>query len=296
MDVAWLGGVVLAATETPGVGPDDIATFWPVLRRVGWFVVGFGLVTLLGWFVFEPVISRYVRRRNQNNPTIREVVTRWVRLVVVLVGVAVGLGAAGFGYVIGDSALVIAAGTLAVGVAGQTVLGSLVSGLVLVADPKFNVGDFVEWSGGSGTIQSITLRVTRIVTPDGELVTVPNTTLTGEAVTRPYGRARHRIVEQIGVDYDDDLAAALDHMQTVAADLDVIADEPSPDVYVDSFDPDWVTCRVHYWVGEPNRRDVFEVRSTYAREVKQRLEDAGMTISPVSKRDLKGGITVEGGG
>lgn len=294
MDVAWVERLVLAAAETPGLGPDELAGFWPLLRRVAWFIVGFGLVGLVGWFVFEPAISRFVRQRNRNNPTIREVTTRWVRLVVVLVAVLVGLGAAGFGYVIGDSALVVAAATLAVGVAGQTVIGSLVSGLVLVADPEFNVGDYVEWPGGSGTIQSITLRVTRIVTPDGELVTVPNTTLTSESVTRPFGRARYRVVEQIGVDYDDDLGTALERMQSAAVDLDVIADEPSPDVYVESFEPDWVRCRVHYWVGEPSRRDVFDVRSSYIREVKQRLEAAGVTISPVSKRDLEGEITVDG--
>jgi len=295
MDALGTVGVVLAATDAPEPGPAELVDYWPLLERLGWFAAGFLAVTLVGWVVVEPVVSRFVRRRNRNNPTIREVVTRWVRLLVILVALVVGTAAAGFGYLIGDSVLVVAAGTLAVGVAGQTVLGSLVSGMVLVADPAFNVGDYVEWSGGQGTIQSITLRVTRIVTPDGELVTVPNTTLTSEAVTRPYGRARYRAVATIGVAYEADVAAALELMYQTAVDMDDVAAEPSPDVYLESFESDWVQCRVHYWIADPKREDVLAVRSAYAQAVKERLDEADIGISPASKRELLGRVEVGGG-
>jgi len=290
-----LGAVdfVLAA-ETPGTGPAELLDYWPLLERLGWFLAAFLVVAIVGWVVVEPAISRFVRSRNRNNPTIRNVITRWLRLLVVAVAVLVGLAAAGFGYVIGDSALVVAAATLAVGVAGQTVLGSLVSGMVLVADPEFNVGDYVEWPEGAGTIQSITLRVTRVVTPDGELVTVPNTTLTSEAVTRPYGRARHRIVDTVGIAYETDVGEALAHMHAVATNLDGVADEPSPDVFVESFESDWVECRVHYWVSDPNREDVLAVRSAYAQALKERLDAADIGISPASKRELLGRVEVDG--
>jgi len=36
-------------------------------------------------------------------------------------------------------------------------------------------------------------------------VTIPNTTLTSEAVARPYGRGRSRVVERIGIAYEDDV-------------------------------------------------------------------------------------------
>lgn len=283
---------VLVATESPGVGPGELLDYLPLLYRAAWFFGTVLGITALGWFVLEPAVSELVRRRNQNNPTIRDVITRYVRLLVLLVALLVGLAAGGFGYIIGDSLLVIAAGTLAVGVAGQTVLGSLVSGVVLVMDPEFNVGDYVEWSEGNGRIQSITLRVTRVVTPTGELITVPNTTLTNEAVVRPYGLPRHRLDHEVGLAYDADLSAALEHLDAATAEVDDIANEPSPRVFVDEFDPDWVTCQVHYWIAEPEHSDVFEVRSAYARAAKARLESAGFTVSPPSKRDLEGEVAV----
>jgi small-conductance mechanosensitive channel len=94
--------------------------------------------------VVEPVVARFVRQRNSNNPMIQEAVSRYVRVAVLVVAFFVAAGTAGYGRFIGDSALVIAAGTLAVGVAGRTVIGSVVSGLVLVVDPDFNVGSYIE--------------------------------------------------------------------------------------------------------------------------------------------------------
>ena len=290
--------VFQTATPPPAVGPvgpEGLADYWPLVVSGVWFLVGFVAVAVVGWFVLEPLVARFVRRRNSNNPTIQEAVSRYVRLLVLVVAFFVAAGVAGYGDLIGDSALVIAAGTLAVGVAAQAVIGSLVSGLVLVADPEFNVGDYIEWADNEGTVQSITLRVTRILTPDGELVTVPNTLLTGQAITRPYGRGRRRIVEHVGIAYEADVSEALDHLTAATATVDDIVAEPTPKAYVDEFGGDAVVLRVHYWIENPRRRDIFGVRSAYARTVKERLEAADIAISPASKRELLGRIEVEDG-
>jgi len=279
----------------PGqLGPEALADYWPLLERAGWFFLGVLVVLLLGWYVLEPALSRTVRRRNQNNPTLHEAVTRYVRLLVVVVALFIGGGVAGYGQFLTNSAIVVAAATLAVGVAGQTVIGSLISGLVLVHDPEFNVGNYIKWSGGEGVVRSITLRVTRIQTPDGELVTIPNTELTSKAITRPYGRGRYRVVEHIGLAYEDDVDAAIEHLEAAAAGVEGILPEPDPTAYVDDFGSDAVVVRVHYWIEDPRRRDIFGIRSDYARAVKTRLDGAGVTIAPASKRDLRGRIEVDG--
>ncbi|WP_435069022.1 mechanosensitive ion channel family protein [Haloplanus sp. C73] len=284
------------ATPTPSaVGPGGLADYWPLVRRGVWFVGGFVVTALVGWFVVEPLVGRYVQRRNRNNPTIQEAVSRYVRLTVLVVAFFVAAGIAGYGRFIGDSALVIAAGTLAVGVAGQTVIGSIVSGLVLVVDPEFNVGNYIEWADNEGTVQSITLRVTRVLTPDGELVTVPNTVLTGQAITRPYGRGRRRVVEHVGIAYEADVSDTLDHLTAATEAIEGIEGEPTPKAYVDDFGSDAVVIRVHYWISDPRKRDVFGIRSAYARAVKRRLDDAGIAISPASKRELQGRIEIADG-
>ncbi|MFB6309808.1 MAG: mechanosensitive ion channel family protein [Salinirussus sp.] len=291
MKLSVLALTGLSAT-TPEVGPGELLDYVPILYQLALFLIASLSVILVGWFIVEPLLSRVVRGRNPNNPTIQDVVTRYLRLVIVCVALLIGVAAAGFGYIIGDSLLVIAAGTLAVGVAGQTVLGSLVSGIVLVTDPEFNVGDYIEWDDGRGRVQSITLRVTRVITPSGELLTVPNTVLTDGPIRRPYAQVRYRLLHRIGISYDDDPSEAMAILQEVAEDHPDIADEPSPKAYVEDFESDWVALRLQYWIADPERQEELRIRSAVATALKDDLEAAGITISPASKRDLEGEVAV----
>lgn len=282
-----------AGAEPPAVGPEELLDYGPFLMSAAWFVGGFLVTAAIGWFLIEPAISRSVRRRNRNNPTVQDAISRYVRLLVIILALVVGVGVAGYGGILTNSALVVAAATLAIGVAGQTVIGSLISGLVLVLDPEFNVGNYIEWSSGQGTVQSITLRVTRVLTPNGELVTIPNTLLTSEAITRPYGRGRYRVVEHIGLAYEDDIDTGMELLREVATETEGVLRDPPPSIYLDEFGSDAIMVRVHYWIEDPRRRDVFRIRSEFARAANDRLSSAGITISPASKRELLGRVQVE---
>lgn len=280
-------------TPTPGVGVDELVGFWPPLVRGLWFLAGFLAVFFVGWFLLTPLLSRAIRRRNRNNPTLVEALDRYVRLAVTVVAMFAGVGVAGYGNVLAGSALVVAALTLALGVAGRTVIGSVVSGFALVVDPEFNVGDFIQWDDTAGTVQSITLRVTRIRTPSGELVTVPNETLTAESVRRPFGEGRYRIAEHVEVDYDDDTGAALDQLEAAARETESIAEAPSPQAYVTEFNADGIVLLVHYWIVDPTRTEIFSVRSAYMQAVKARFDDVDLTISPASQREIQGRIAID---
>ncbi|RCU47659.1 hypothetical protein DU504_10320 [Haloplanus salinus] len=77
--------------------------------------------------------------------------------------------------------------------------------------------------------------------------------------------------------------------------LQAATSAPTPKAYVDDFGSDAVVLRIHYWIADPRRRDIFAVRSAYARRIKARLEAAGVTISPASNRELQGRIGVDDG-
>ena len=284
--------VLVSLVETPGVGPEELAEYWPPAVRAGWFLVGFVAAFVVGWYLFEPAVTRVIRRRNRNNPTIQEAISRYVRLLVVVVAVGVGAGVAGFGGVLAGSALVLAALTLALGVAGQQVVGSLLSGLVLVLDPEFNVGDYVVWEDGEGTVLSITLRVTRVRTQSNELVTIPNTVLTEQAITRPYGRRRLMIVDRVEVGYDDDVDLVKGLLVETAAGLDGVLERPAPEAFVDELADDGVVIRVHYWLDAPRSHEAPRITSRYTEAIKERLSAADVTISPASQHELQGSLEI----
>lgn len=252
-------------------------------------------VYLLGRFLVLPVLTRLVSSRNRNNPTLVTAVETYLRVALLGLATLVGLVAAGQGaYLLNtDSAIVVAALTFVLGVAGQEVFGSLISGFFLVADPDFNVGDWISWSGGEGVVEAVDFRVTRIRTPDNETITVPNTELTTNALTRPFGRDRYRITERVFVPYDEDTEHALLELQQVAANHDRVLADPAPSASVVDLGPDNVTVRAEFWVDDPARGDITSIESAFRREVKARFADEGLTLAPAAGRELSGGLTVE---
>lgn len=204
----------------------------------------------------------------------------------------VAVTVAGYGNFLNDSALVISAVALAVGTAAREVIGSLVSGLAFVLDSDSTSA--ITSSGRAAAAScSRALRVTRVETSDGEEVTIANTTLTAYEFVRPYGRGSYRVVHEVGVGYNEDLAHVLDELTDVARDTDRVLADPPPTAFVDELDHDEVSIRVQYWIADPKRHDVFPVRSAYAHAVTERLHAEGITVSPTTERELTGRIRVE---
>jgi len=107
--IACVPVLLQLTTPQPGVGPDELVDYWPLILRAGWFFAGFFAVVLLNRVLIEPALVRLIRRRNRNNPTLRDTIRRYVRVLVLGVGTFVGAGLAGYGHILSTSALVIGA-------------------------------------------------------------------------------------------------------------------------------------------------------------------------------------------
>lgn len=274
-----------------GPFPDPLTGLLADVESVATFALVASAVYLLGRFLLYPAVVRTVRARNRYNPTIQAAVETYLVYLLLAVALMSGVVAAGFTS-LADPALIVAAITLAVGVAGREAIGSLVSGMFLIADPDFNVGDFVSWPGGEGEIQEIDFRVTRIRTPAYETLTVPNTELTTNALVRPYGRKRARVDETVHLAYDDDVGRACDLLAEIAREDDRVLSDPEPDAIVDSLGEGLVTLRTVFWVDDPTMERVGGARVRFRGEVVDRLPAAGITLGPPSGQDLSGEVAI----
>lgn len=254
---------------------------------------GFVAVYLIGTRLVVPSLTRLVAKRNPNNPTVVQAVENYLWLSVLLVAVLVAVAVAGFGHVLTGSAVIVAALTLTIGVAGQAVIGNLLSGLFLIADPDFNVDDWIAWSDGEGTVESIRFRVTRVRNPNNEVVIVPNSTLTTTEVTRPYGRQHYRITARLGISFEDDIDATIALLREEIRSYARTLDDPPPDLYVEELGDDAVWIHVQFWIDHPARSDVMQIRSRFLLNAKRRLESADITVSPPSEYVLSGSLSVD---
>mgnify|MGYP000742333245 CR=1 FL=1 len=269
-----------------------LSTYDQVLSELFWFVVGLVGVYLVGQIVVIPVVAEVVGARNRNNPTIESATRTYLRVLLVGFATLTGVIAAGYGNLLSRSAVIIAAITFVTGIAGQQIFGSLISGTFLVADPDFNVGDWIEWESGEGTIEAIHFRVTRVRTPDNGTIAVPNTELTNGPLRRPFGRDRFRVTEQVFVAYYEDTERALLELRQTAEEGETVLDEPAPTTRVVDLGENAITLQAEFWVADPMDVDIVTVRSDFRRRVKRRFDEAGITLAPPSAQSLSGEISV----
>ncbi|WP_435319254.1 mechanosensitive ion channel family protein [Haloarchaeobius sp. TZWSO28] len=184
---------------------------------------------------------------------------------------------------------ITAGATIAIGFASKDVLGNFVSGVFIVADPTYNIGDWIQWKDREGIIEDISFRVTRIHTFDNELVTVPNSELTKNTITNPVAKDRLRVTFPFGVGYEDDLERAQDIIVEEALANEEILDRPGPSVRIQELGDSAVILQSRFWINKPARTDFVRIRSEFVEDVKARYDAEGISL-PAPQRELSGSI------
>ncbi len=188
-----------------------------------------------------------------------------------------------------SSAAIGAGITIALGFASRDVLSNLVSGAFLVTDPRFSIGDWIEWDGKEGVIEDISFRVTRVYTFDNELITVPNSELTTTAVTNPVAKDHRRITYRFGIGYDDDIDQAIRILTETAREHPGILDRPAASVRVEDLGESAIVLWARFWIDNPKRTDFIRIRGEYIQAVKERFDQAGIDM-PYPHRELTGEV------
>lgn len=96
-------------------------------------------------------------------------------------------------------------GTLAISLAVQSVISNLASGIVIVTNHPFKVGDLVETAGITGVVQKITLFSTVVKTPDNKVVSIPNSSVSGGNIVNYSAEEKRRVDLTFGVAYGSDV-------------------------------------------------------------------------------------------
>ena len=132
---------------------------------------------------------------------------------------------AGFGILLALGALGLPTGSvlaiggifgLALSFGSQNLVKDLVNGLLILAEDQFAIGDVVDTGTAAGLVENLNLRVTQLRSVDGELITIPNSTITQiKNLTRSWSR----VAFSISVAYETDPDKALRVLTDVAHQL-----------------------------------------------------------------------------
>ncbi|ASQ46909.1 mechanosensitive ion channel family protein [Legionella clemsonensis] len=177
------------------------------------------------------------------------------------------------------SVLLGAAGifTVAISFASQTAISNLVSGVFLLFEHPFKVGDTVEVKGITGVVDSIDLLSTKLKTPDNKLVRIPNEALIKSEITNLSYFLTRRIDLIIAVAYDCDITQVKSMLLTIADHCDKVLRDPAPNVTIDNFANSAVELKFMVWV---NTADLAQTRNLLQEIIKQQFDREGIEAPP----------------
>ncbi len=175
------------------------------------------------------------------------------------------------------SVLLGAAGilTVAIGFASQTSASNLISGMFLLVERPFVIGDVIEVDGRTGEVVSIDWLSVKLRTFDNVLVRVPNESLLKSSIRNLTYFPIRRYDLQLAVAYDTDLDALDALLHQVASEHPHVLDEPKTMILFQRFGDSSIDVQLSVWATQERH---LEVRNTLPRRVKRAFDAAGIEM------------------
>lgn len=203
-----------------------------------------------------------------------------LRLLLVLVGFA--LATAATGLPLSKIAIVFGALSVGIGLGLQSIVNNLVSGIILIFERPFHVGDFIEVAGKSGRVQDIGIRSSKLTSVTGSEIIVPNGDLLSNHVinwTRTNDHIRTDLVLKLapGTDLQTDLQKARELIQEEIKTSPYTMHNLPSEILLSSINGQVYELKVLFWI--TNIRQEQLTKSEILAGIYRRFTAEGLTLS-----------------
>ena len=270
-----------AADKTSGVDLSFVASVVDWLQANIMQIIGAFAVLVIGLLIAS-VLSRAAERaltkHPRFDPTIAELLSRMVKYAlwaVVLVTVLSQFG-------VQTASILAALGgmALAVGLALQGTLSNVASGVMILVQRPFVVGEAI-------TVDKFTAVVQRMFTTelkqfDGLFVMVPNAELWNQPIINLHRHPTRRFELVVGIGYGDSMKDARETLLALAAADERVLDDPEPQAFVASLDDSSVGIGLRVWCATG---DYMALSWDLTEAAKAAFDDKGISI-PFPQREI----------
>ena len=175
---------------------------------------------------------------------------------------------------------------IAVGFAAKDTLANLLSGVAIVADTPYKIGDYIVIdSGERGRVTSLGMRSTRLLTRDDVEVTVPNAVIANAKIVNESGGpwVKHRIRIPVGVAYGSDVDEVCGVLEEIANSLPSVVKHPAARVRMRGLGNSSLDFELLVWIDVPELRG--RVRHDLLMRIYKVFNQKGIEI-PFPQRDI----------
>jgi len=250
------------------------------------------LILTIGWLI-ATLLGRWVRiglsRIPHFDPTLRPLIASAIRYGIIAVTLIAVLGR--FGVETSSLIAVVGAAGIAVGLALQSTLSNVASGVMLLLIRPFQVGDKIQAGGIVGTVREIELFRTVIITDDLLFTSIPNSTIFASNIVNETRESRRRFGIPIMLDHSTDIGEAQKMILGLMTSNPKVLQLPAPTVPITSIDQNGVTLTAY---GYTLNRDSGPVKDATQIEMFRRVSEDERFRFPRQVVSLRGGpLTVQ---
>ena len=238
------------------------------------------LVMVVFYFIARGLkkFSHKVLFKKLSDESIKQILSKLVYTIVILIGFFVALGVLQLDKVL--TSILAGAGVmgLAIGFALQGTLSNTVSGFMLSFQPKVRIGDFIEAQGKSGYVEEIDLRAVSIRQTDNDYVIIPNKIFVDSPFTNYSWTERARISVSCGVGYESDLQQVEDLVTKIISENFEQQQNEGIEFYFTEFGDSSINFITRFWIQSQQPRPNFEAQHKAIKLIKKNFDEAGINI------------------
>lgn len=252
-------------------------------QRWAWNILKFVLILLIAYVlskILAGMVNWLLERKIHLSQLAERLIANTIRNVLLAVGFAVALTALEVD--IAPILAAIGATGLVVGLALQDTLSNFASGLMILVNRPFDVGDVVNAGGVTGKVHQMNLVSTTFHTFDNQTIYVPNNEIWNNVITNITANDKRRVDMEFGIGYSDDFEEAEQIITDVVKAHELVLSDPEPVVVTHALADSSVNIVCRPWAATT---DWWQVKTEVTREVKRRFDAAGISI-PFPQQDV----------
>ena len=208
-------------------------------------VMGFGFY--LAWIVLQQVLDNAMQRYKLD-PSLEQLGRNMLSVLLLTFGLITILSQFGINVVSVVTGLGVVG--IAVGFAAQDTLSNFISGITLLVERPFRIGDWVDLGGQIGKVEEISLRTTRVRTRDNSMISIPNANVSSSDIINFSAGGRLRLRLSIGIAYKESAKEARETLLPVLAAHPNVLNKPGnePKVLLDELADSSVNLILFVWI------------------------------------------------
>ena len=242
-----------------------------------------GLIILgVGWKLIKKLMKIFnsFSSRKEIDSTLHSFLGAFLELALKALLIICVLGYVGF-EITGLAALLASAG-FAIGLALQGSLSNFAGGVIILVMRPFQIGDYIESTSHSGTVEKIELFYTHLITPDNKAIMIPNGALSNSTIVNYSSKDTRRVDLVFGVGYEDDILHVKRVLSNIIDSCDLILKNPEPFINICEHGDSSVNIAVRVWT---KTSDYWNVYFYLIEQAKIKFDEENINI-PYPQMDL----------